>query len=289
MVDVRVVVDEVCRAVRERFPGRVLSCYLCGSHATGTATSSSDVDLTVTFVDRYTVEEKRGLAELERLLAARLAVRLDLAPAAEWFVCSAALPSMRWAKLVWGTDITDRIRIEPVAVSGRRMTRAAFHYLWLLRGKPPGLAFPLDYPDALGLFFGYERVGVLRPDRSWGLGARQVVAAATMLASALLAIEHGVQVGAKAESAAMARRLLGEFGVFVADFYSAAVRWDGEMPTTTADLGLFREWCAAMLCYENRFVAESAPRIASWADDPDEAVRAVASACVARNALPPEN
>lgn len=53
------------------------------------------------------------------------AVRLDVAAVSEDYLTSAASASMRRALLVAGTDLGDRMRIEPVEGTARRMMRAA--------------------------------------------------------------------------------------------------------------------------------------------------------------------
>ena len=116
---------------------------------------------------------------------------------------------MRGARLIAGTDLGERIRIESVEGTARRMMQAAFHYMYLLRRKTPGLCEPLGYPDPDGEYLGYEQWGQLEPDRSWNPGTGQLVATATAIATARLAMEAGVQAQSKAHSVRLARDHLG--------------------------------------------------------------------------------
>lgn len=194
---------------------------------------------------------------------------------------------MRSAVLLSGRDLSAEIRYETVAQTAWRMTRAAFQYMFLLRGRKPGLVAPLGYPDPGGLFFGYDRYGQLTPEGHWVPGTRQLVATLSVIASARLAAGARVQAESRADSVQRAvAHLDGPLpGILSGLHRFAGPQWSYGLPDGDAGCERLRRWCADIPGIENDFLARSGPHLTGALASRDQRRQAFARACLSRIAL----
>ena len=241
------------------FPGRVSGYYLFGSYSAGTADASSDLDLAILFKDRFQDDAETDQAQrlCECLEALNPAITVDMFYVSEDRVqqpdrVSVALRLKRSSVLLYGEDIRDRIAAEP----DERYVRDSMHipYYSSRFGRPDldVLAFPLDYPDPHGEFFGYDG---WRLDNRHRRGMKMLVVIVSRIATALVALRAGQYAGNKLESTQLYRTLIGdEWADLVEQVYECCkTRWGYRIPRDAGDRTQLRELCRRALGFENNF------------------------------------
>jgi predicted nucleotidyltransferase len=238
------------------FPNRIRGYYLFGSHAAGTADSTSDLDLAILFKQEFQSSQETDQAQrlCECLEALQPAPFVDMFYVSEESVqqpdrVSVAL-LLKHSKLLYGEDTRQRITAKP----DERYVRDAMHipYFSSKFGRPDldVLTFPLDYPDPQGEFFGYD--GWLHGgERS----ALMLVVMVGRIATALLALRAGQYAGSKSESTRLYRTHINdEWCELVEQVYQRCrVQWGYRIPRKQAERQVLRVLCQQALAFENYF------------------------------------
>ena len=185
----------------EAFPGRIHSVYLVGSRADGSAVATSDIDLRIVFRGAFQA------GELERFLRLRQYVRelsplgIDCPPLSQerlagdedWLHETISIKTA--SVLLYGEDLRPSLSLPSQAAFTRHVTAAPLLFMRQVRRNPPVLHYPLDYPDADGLFYGYDYL----PSDPGGheSSLKLLVHIAGFIATSLLALQAGQMVTSK--------------------------------------------------------------------------------------------
>jgi hypothetical protein len=258
-------VGELLRALAGRLeaalPGRLRSAYLLGSYAAGDAVALSDLDCAFIFRGEL---GPAGVETAQRVVGAlgeQSAVRLDplwLDEARLATLHSVHLAGLKLgSRHFFGEDVRDELALPPIERYTAELGAGAAHFLTRVLRDAADAAFPLDYPDPAGEFFGYDRVRIAAwypPGTARGL--KELVAAASRIASGLLAIQRGRIVAGKADSLG---RFQAEIGGEWADYLAALAengrgRWGYHVPAVAREQALLHELCRRMLAFENHFL-----------------------------------
>ena len=154
-------------AFESSFQGQGLNYHLLGSYAEGSATPVSDLDVIILFPGGLLGEEAAESERILRDLAARPGPRLDVEPRGEldlnpiWAVALAS-GSVR----LFGNPETP-VQMPSVADYAWALVEDVCSLIRRLRSRQRSVAFPVDYPDPEGVFFGYEQKPLLTASGAW--------------------------------------------------------------------------------------------------------------------------
>jgi hypothetical protein len=255
-------VDQVLRdtvdVFEAAFPGRVRGYYVEGSYAGATGVATSDVDLSIVFVDAFQDGEAaraRQLAEACRLLSA---VELDVGMDDEAAWRAGLPPALKLAaRLVYGTETRDRFPLVPLAAWTRDRMHTSYWRMVHLFGRPAMIAPPLGYPDPDDEFYGYLRHTVHLPDGREVPCTRDLIRLTGWAATGLLAREADVYVARKRDCHRLYRLHIGDTWTDLLDsiYEECRTAWHYLVPADPAPRLRLREICAQTLAFENSFLA----------------------------------
>ncbi|HEX2184718.1 MAG TPA: nucleotidyltransferase domain-containing protein [Chloroflexota bacterium] len=207
-------VDAILRGVvgvfEAAYPGRVRAYYLTGSFADGTAVATSDLDLQLVFEGALGAAEEGTARRLFQACAQMSPVGIDAVAVDEARLADFASPDlMLGGRLVYGTDIRDRLTLVPIALWARALLHELPRFVGRMRGEPPPrLVVPLGYPDPHGPYFGYDGRVLTTRDGRRHRTTKDLVRAAGQAASGLAAWRAGRYVRSKRECAASYREAM---------------------------------------------------------------------------------
>jgi predicted nucleotidyltransferase len=252
------ILRDVVALIEARLPDRVGGYYLVGSYAVGEARPSSDIDLIVLL--------KGELAEgdLERFAAARDACRrispiqLDITLESEAkFLRIGGVWFQTASLFLYGEDIRPHIPRKPVEQHIRDLMHSIYPLLARVRGNPPVLTYPLDYPDPAGALRGYDVRFRDRPE-SLRTPTKDLVNNVLGVANVLLLLQARQYVGAgrKRDIPEQYRQWVGdEWATLVEDIFAyCRVGWDYRVPDAPGDRARLYELCEHALAFENHFL-----------------------------------
>lgn len=252
-------VDAILRGVigliELQFPGRVRGYYLQGGYADGSAVPASDIDLRVVFQGELGAEEQERCTRLIDCCRLISPIALDSAPEGEASLLRVgAVRFQHGTRLLYGEDIRPQVPLKPLAAYVRDTLHTAFLLSARVRGNPPVLSMPLDYPDPAGEFYGYDRRRQRGSDGWVGAGTKDLVATATAIASGLVGLA-GHYTTSKTDSVAQYRRQIG--GAW-ADYLDEVMdlcrgRWGYRVPDSPEERVRLRELCRRSLAFEHAF------------------------------------
>jgi hypothetical protein len=251
------ILRECIGLIEQHLPGLARGYYLVGSYAYGEALPSSDIDLLVLIEQEPAQDDRRRFAIARESCRRMSAAPLDISLGSEvkllrvggvWFQTASLL--------LHGEDVRPRVPRKPVAHHIRDLMHSVFPLLARVRGDPPQLAFPLDYPDPAGQVYGYDarqRDDDLRRSATKDL-VTNVLAAANALT--LLAARRYVGTGKKSDIPRQyAIWVGGEWAALVAEVFDLCRnRWDYRIPGARSDLDHLRDICRQTLRFENAFL-----------------------------------
>jgi hypothetical protein len=190
-------------------------------------------------------------------------MRLDVVALDEEQYIQSAPDSAVEAIAIYGDDPRGALTLEELAHALARQLSAATFYIWQLRGLRAGVAWPLDYPDPAGEFYGYERYAHFNGDDApvvYTPGVRAILNCATMIASARLT-HAGQRVPSKRASVALYQAFApGATSAWLTRLYvTFKARWRYQIPNNVAERAKLRALCAPMLAFENDFLAFARP------------------------------
>jgi hypothetical protein len=236
----------------------VRALYVLGSHAEGTAVPLSDLDLLVVLDAPLAPAAQVAAEALRAELAAECPVRLDLLwrGADELAGLHAVLQqSLRsGSRLAYGDDVAATLPPVDHAAFCRAAWDGALHFcLNILRGVV-WAGTPLACPEPGDEFCGYARKRI----DDWypaaqTQGTKELVAAASRLATALIATLAGQRAGGKTEAFRLYAAAVGGpwAGWLSAVFEQCKLRWHYAVPTAAAEREALRALCGRMADFEN--------------------------------------
>jgi hypothetical protein len=271
-------VDAILRGVvgvfETAFPGRVRGYYLAGSHAEGTATATSDVDLDVVFKSdgEPVPDEARRSGDLIAHCNALSPVHLDVArtwehqfyafgSAGDGWSARSAVERRVYLKLAkrpfYGEDIRERVLLPPFEFWPRALFAQALAFIARARGEPGRLIYPLVYPDPGGPVFGYDGRRLKSPDGALHDTTRDLVRAVLGGANAILAWKTRRYVTHKGQIARAYRETVGDAWADVVEAVDRTCRLELDylVPPDAEARGRLRDMCAGALAFENHAVA----------------------------------
>ncbi len=156
--------QQVATAVGAAAPRACIALYVTGSHASGDAVATSDVDLQAIVHESTRRDEVVRLVRAARAVAGRHRRRLDLAVLRKSDFARSTSQATRLrlgARRIAGEDVAALVPLPPMArYVADRMDEAACLVAFALRERRVRL--PLEPPDAHDRFLGYAHDGTTR-------------------------------------------------------------------------------------------------------------------------------
>ena len=232
------------------FPGRMRAAYLFGSYADGSVVPGSDVDLDLFFENPLNEAELKRFWEIARDILLLTPVRLDSRPLGMKHLKNGAPPTLRDGRIIYGVDVVAKSGLEPIVVSRRRDVLAAFMRIQALRGNPPYVVAPVDYPDRSLPYFGYVRARDPLP-------LQLLVDVITTIARASLSAFANKQIGSRQRAVdAYPDLIRDDFGTLVRDVYQLGkLKWLYHEPSEGAERQRLHELCEQLPEFENHFLS----------------------------------
>lgn len=252
------ILREIVTACEAGLAGRVRGYYLIGSYAEGCAVAISDIDLIILCGETLTPEERAQADDIVAECTRRSSIRLDAIVRDEATLGGEAVLLRYGALLIYGADTRGSLALPPLAHYTRETLDAARDFLTRVLRGAERLTYPLTYPDPDGEFFGYDTVRIPEwypPGTEHGV--KELVATASRIARAALALRAGRYSGSKAGS-------VSDYGVHIGDEWSGwlaelytqgKLRWGYQPPANPDDRRELRALCRQMLAFENDFLA----------------------------------
>jgi predicted nucleotidyltransferase len=258
--------DEVIRGVIELyeavFPGRVAGYYLLGSRADGTALPASDVDLLILFRGGFVGDEAATATRLRRACDRISPLPLDLPIRCEEQVNGDDQFEIRLGlkfacRLLYGADVRQGLALPPIDRYVRWALLDRYRHLWLTRGRPATLTYPLGPPDPTAEFLGYEQwtmrdaAGRERPT------TKLLVNNVGFTAGALVIHQARRHVVSKSECLRLYRECVGDAWTALLDevYGVCRDRWAYAIPEPADERGRLRDLCRQALAFDNHFLA----------------------------------
>jgi hypothetical protein len=288
-------IDSILRGLigvyQAAFPDRLRCLYMVGSYSDGSAVPGSDLDVGVVFTQPLVDEDLARFREVTRSLALISSVRLDCGTVNPARFTNGIPAGLKECLVVYGENVFAELPLEPVEQALRRAMSNTFHSLYVLRQRDDSLIYPLNYPDAAGEYYGYERWGTYLGERTFGPGVRSLVTSVTMMASCFVMIEAGQPVASKQKSILAYQTYVGDkWAKFIGQVYELCKEtWHYQLPTNAKTRHQFRRLCGKMLAFENHFLRRCRGLVLSDLINSDEAIQRMALYRLNRIAYPGED
>jgi len=274
-----------------------------GSFADGSAMATSDLDLAIVFRDRFETGEFDEARKLATGCRSHESLELDVGVYDELSLSRGVPPMLKLGgRLIWGDEVLGRMPLVPIDVWARERMHASYWLLVNVFARPPVVDLPVNFPDPMGEFYGYQDMRAGCGGGSSEESTRNLVRVTGWMATALVALHSGTHVVAKQHCHTAYRRLVGDrWSPFLEDVYQTCRgRWAYRVPEDRAGRDRLRKICERTLGFENRFLrsyrsflvsqlrrgSSAAQRDALWLMERipyrDQAVRAAAAAVAER-------
>lgn len=252
-------IASIVRAYEDGLPDLALAYYLTGSWADGTAVGLSDIDLSILFATTPADREirERGIeiwSSLSSPIHLDVVMRaIDTLPSRPSEIVSLKSAS----RLMYGTDVRDRLPWPSLAAYLADVTERAYDFVGRVLRGIEDVAPPLDYAAPTEEFYGYDRKRVPWYPAGVERGSKELVTAATRIATAVVALRTGRFVGSKEQSVRLYRETVGdEWADFLELLYEKGkLEWEYQMPTDPVDREMLRNLTERMLGFEEHFLA----------------------------------
>lgn len=261
------VLDALLAAVIERcegrFPGRVLAYYLVGSRLGEQLVSTSDLDIDLIFRDAVSPSDEAALEQLMESCSRLSPVQVDLTAAGARELMddsdTAMIPRItlkHGGRLLAGEDMLDRITMPPFDSYLRWVARAPIVNFGKMLRQVTVLAYPLEFPDPNGEFFGYDVRRTTNRYTSDGRGTKELVASLCWTATARLALDAGQVAGSRPDSVRLYRESIGDdwTGLIETAYARCRDAWAYRLPASPTDRALLRDLCRRTLDFENDYL-----------------------------------
>lgn len=256
------ILREIIEVVEYHLPGKIRGYYLVGSYAVGEAVATSDIDMLVVFKDSLNPEEKQRFVPVLEECKHLSPLDVDLIPVGEIDLFRVGGVRFQTASLLlYGEDIRALVPLKPVEKHIRDSMYSQYRLFARVRGNPPRLRFPLNYPDPVGEFYGYDCRQMRLPDGTSRPGIKDLAINVLSPADALILLKAGKYVvngSWKSECVRQYRIWINdEWTEFVAaiDFYCRK-QWAYLVPEVASHRQQLRCLCEQALGFENYFLAQ---------------------------------
>jgi len=253
------IIASIVRAYEDGLPGLALAYYVTGSWADGTAVGLSDIDFGILFESTPDDQEvrERGI-EIWSSLASPIHLdvvmrAIDTLPSRPSEIVSLKMAS----QLMYGIDVRDRLPWPSLDAYLRDVTERAYSFVGRVLRGIEDVTPPLDYPAPGEEFYGYDRKRVPWYPAGVERGLKELVSAATRIATAVVALRTGRFVGSKGQSVQIYREAIGgEWADFLELLYQKGkLEWEYQIPTDPTDREILRSLAERMLGFEQHFLA----------------------------------
>lgn len=240
------------------FQDRIRSYYLIGSYADGTAISSvSDMDGFIIFKDDFLdgAEPEKAWRTLSNC-ALLTTLELDLVAVPETSILRYGHVVLKYnSTLIYGEDIRENIPLPDIDIFGHSLLLDAYHFLARVRGNPPYLTFPLEYPDPNAKFYGYTQRMQTNGEKN-KTSTKELINCVGKAALAMVTIQGRVYVKNKVDCIAQYKNHIGdEWGDLLEDiFMKCRNQWHYRIPDGETQQEELRTLCQRTLEFENHFL-----------------------------------
>ena len=217
------------------FPGRIRGYYIIGSYADGTAISTvSDVDGFVVFKDDFLDGTEPAKAwQLLSNCALLATLEFDLSAVPESSILRYGHVVLKYnSTLVYGEDIRERIPLPDIDIFGQSLLFDAYRFLSRVRGNPPFLTCPLDYPDPNAEFFGYTQRTIQTVDGAEQVSTKELINCVGKAALGMVTTQGRIHVKNKTDCIFQYKKHIGdEWGDLLEDiFMKCRNEWHYRIP-----------------------------------------------------------
>ena len=239
------------------FPDRISGYYVTGSHATGTAIPTSDVDGVIVFrhdfIDR--AEFTKAWQLLQHYMKGQPS-QFDCILAREQLVFFYGSRFVKFnSKLLYGADIRDRIELRQPNFDARAPISVPFVHMAQLRGNPKTLTAPLHYPDPDGEFYGYD-CRTIRTANDVKVASMKAVPVCVGWCATTILDRMGVVVEGKQDCLPKYKAHIGDaWTPFLAEVESKIRKgWHYLIPEDRTARRELRRLCKQTLAFENHYL-----------------------------------
>ena len=244
----------VTDAYWDRYPGRILACYVTGSWSGGYAVVGSDLDLVFVLGDRVTEQDQAESAYLAADLGrtAHLGLDLDLVGIADEVRPALKLDST----LVRGPDVRDQLHIMPLEDWIIERRYAGCWLICHLFGRAGVAQIPLPFPNTSGEFYGYNTNRDGASDGPEG-STKDLVRSTSWAMTALLASESQRYITSKAQLLHdLVRCLPGEWASHARDLLDfCRNQTNYAIPTNRGERATLRRLCERTREFEDYYLS----------------------------------
>ena len=240
------------------FPTRIRAYYLIGSHATGNAVSTSDLDVVIVFKSKLLASEETLAHHVGNSCQLISSIELDLMFYSEEQILRRRVYGRGFAltrRLVFGEVFDEEIPLPPIEKYLWFMMNSAYEALIWMRCNPKTLVFPVDYPDPKSLFYGYAKPVRLFNGETRN-GAKQLVHNVCVACSAIIGFVTAKQVTSGSESVRVYKKQIGDrWTGFLETIYEVCrIQWNYIIPDDEDGQRQFHDFCQQALEFEHHFL-----------------------------------
>jgi len=241
------------------FPGRIRGYYIIGSYADGTAISTvSDVDGLIVFKNNFLDGVEAGKAwQVLSHCALLTPLDFDLAAVPESNILRYGHVVLKYNSTpIYGQDIREEIPLPDIDIFGQSLLFDAYRFLSRVRGNPPFLTYPLEYPDPHAEYFGYTQ-SVQNNDRTEQANTKGLINCVGKAALGMVTAQGRVHVKNKTDCIVQYKKLIGdEWGTLLEDiFIKCRNTWHYHVPDNKIQQQELRNHCRRTLDFENHFLS----------------------------------
>jgi hypothetical protein len=232
------VTHDLVAAFERSLHGRVRAYYLEGSSADETMLETSDLDLVVVFKDRCSAAEREQAAGLLASCDRISALELDVTVTDEATLGTGASPQLKLgARLVYGDDIRDRVRLIPIGTWARDRMHTSYWRTIKLFERPNSRTLAYRLPRCSRRVLRLCSAITRLPDGSSDLGTRDLVRSIGWISMALVARRAGQYVVRKRDCHCAYRTYVGgQWAALVEETYTLCrASWRYRIPEAAID------------------------------------------------------
>lgn len=239
------------------FPDRIRGYYLFGSRADGSAVESSDLDCFIIFKGAFRVGEAEYARQISRQCTLPGSVSTDLLFFSEEDLLRDGHFRVSHASiLVGGEDIRPRMPSVTFDAYLRTYVQAPYAYIATVLRRADRITYPLDYPNPVGEFYGYDR-DLLPPGDQPIRNTKALVSTVCWAATLLIGLHAGLTVPTKSDSRRFYRTHVGdEWTPLIEAIYDHGKHhWSYLIPDDANDRSALRNLCRQTLAFENHYLS----------------------------------
>lgn len=255
-------IDEIIRGIigitELIFPEQVRGYYLTGSYGNGSAVASSDLDLCVIFKGETLQTNRERLRKIYDCCGRISSISLDIVAYSEVEIREGGRIWLRKTQWLFGDDIRATVPQLPLVDYVRIFMHAPYSFFARARNQIEVLTFPLDHPDPIGAWLGYDRRHTRTLDGRDVPGTHELLTGTFWSASALILRRSGVFAHGKQECVKLYRTHINdEWSDLLETIYQKCrIEWLYFIPDSPADQRLLRDLCHQALAFHNHFLTQ---------------------------------